>query len=193
MILSIRESIQHGIHTEVKQYGLGIDKVLFGTMVFSYADMAANYAGLAFWLKLHPHNIAIAPPGFLEQFQPQNRYANITATSPYFECDQEKGVWKMTRPFRWIEYVNPDWDETINTNEYRTQQMKDKFMNRIQELRAQGKLPSATFPMQPELCKQLSRSWNLVKEDLRMYVNPICFELAFPRSYSNATSTAPPS
>jgi len=64
--------------------------------VYSYADLAANWAGMAFFSSLF--NAA--------DIEGQHH-------ARYFEPAGE-GKWRRVRDFHWAEWVTPDWDEVLN-------------------------------------------------------------------------------
>jgi hypothetical protein len=143
---AIYASYQYGFNTEIEHFGLGIDKGI-GTAMFSYGDLAANAAGLRFWLNL----------------------------SDMFQCTAGRG-WTAIKPFRWADYVTPAWDESINPNEYKTKAIAEKVQNQLNRLYARRKNPSFVLPMDPRLCESLNGRLPSDFE-AEMVLHPKCLEL----------------
>ncbi len=90
-----------------RQSELG-SKGIESTGVMSYGDLAANYAGLTFWLTLtNPQHGHVVDRG---------------------------GKWIQVRCFDWGDYVTPAWDEGINIPCYQTGPIRKKIHARINEL-----------------------------------------------------------
>ncbi len=64
----------------------------------SYGDMSANFHGYLFWSSV------------------------FTGERPYLSC--VGGTWTQLREFKWEEYVNSSFDESINCNEWKNDRMK---------------------------------------------------------------------
>lgn len=117
------------IGKEEEEGGYGLS----ATGIKSYADMAANYHGFLFWKSL------------------------TEGDNPYIVC--ENGKWAKRRPFRWSEFVNASFDESINCNEYKTRQMQQKVDDRTKRI-VSARHPLATVfncPLDPAACGDLSR------------------------------------
>ena len=98
-------------------YGQTTEKGLFGylmTGVFSYADLSANFHGLRFWNSIFG---AVKDP------------LTGKKVDPYFTC--EKGSWVLTKKFRLEKYVDAGWDEAINCNDYKDEEIKKLVKSRI--------------------------------------------------------------
>lgn len=91
----IEAALELGKSQEEGGYGLK------ATGVKSYADMAANYKGYAFWT------------------------AVLDGDDPYFEC--KEGRWAQRRPFDWADYADASLDESVNCNDYSTPEMEKKL------------------------------------------------------------------
>lgn len=87
----VQNALQVGIEQENGPWGLK------SSGVKSYADLAANYAGLSFWSQL------------------------LDGPSPMIAC--EKGRFVQKRSFDIANYFNEAMDETINCNSYATKEM----------------------------------------------------------------------
>jgi hypothetical protein len=84
-----------------------------GTLVKSYADNSANYAGYIFW-------------------------SNLTeGENPYLVCKNNQFV--KVRTFDWRTYVDQSWNESINCSEFHPK-IKDKVLAKIDE-RGMGQCP----------------------------------------------------
>jgi hypothetical protein len=77
---AIRSALLYGYETEVGTYGMGIGSGVYGTGIFSFADLATNAAGLGFWMHL------------------KDRFMCVN------------GRWRMMKEFKWEDYVTPAWD-----------------------------------------------------------------------------------
>ncbi len=99
---SVCEALRWGKQSELGSKGIE------STGVMSYGDLAANYAGLKFWL---------------------------TLTDPldgHVAC--RDGKWIQTRCFDWAEHVTPAWDEGINIPCYKAGSVRNKINAAIQDL-----------------------------------------------------------
>jgi len=99
-------------------YGNLSESTFYGelsTGIFSFADLAANLNGLRFW------NAILA-----KQADPLQR---TVTPQPYIACRNDK--WQRVRTFDWLDYVDPAWDEAINCNAYRDDQLLHKVQKRI--------------------------------------------------------------
>ncbi|MCM2278210.1 MAG: hypothetical protein NDJ89_09050 [Oligoflexia bacterium] len=76
------------------------------TGVNSYADLAANFAGLRFYRNL------------------------VSGETPYFRC--EGGRYVPARDFRWRDFVTEAWDEGLNCSTY-TSEMEESVREFFQE------------------------------------------------------------
>lgn len=90
-----------------RQSELG-SKGIESTGVMSYGDLAANYAGLTFWLTLT---------------DPQVGHLAF-----------RDGKWIQTRCFDWAEHITPAWDEGINIPCYQAGSVREKVNAKIHEL-----------------------------------------------------------
>lgn len=84
--------------------------------------------------------------------------------------------WVQLRPFEWETYINPAWDESINSNSFCSKNMQTVFQKRINQLHSKGKLPRAEFPMEEKLCSQMVKFDD--SEHLRTYLSQSCLDLA---------------
>ncbi|PCJ30605.1 MAG: hypothetical protein COA99_17970 [Moraxellaceae bacterium] len=78
--------------------------------VKSYADMAASYSGLTFYMSL------------------------LHGEGNYLSCNQSSGEYEIQRDFDWADYVNDSWDSGINCSMfYRAKFPYDRIANRQQD------------------------------------------------------------
>jgi hypothetical protein len=81
--------------------------------VYSFADLASNWAGMTFFLAL-----------FEDADVEGMRHAH------YFEPSLQHG-WRRVRDFHWSEYITPDWDEVLNPAAAEKQLLWDKVMKNM--------------------------------------------------------------
>lgn len=105
-----KQAIDYGHLTESSIFGL------MTTGIFSWADQAANLNGLRFWNAL----LGLRPDPLTQQ-----------KPVPYMVC--ENGQWHRQRAFHWTDYVDPTWDEALNCNTYKDQQLVEKVSGLIAE------------------------------------------------------------
>lgn len=170
--LAIQNALDYGNFTEVHSYGFGIDSGLMGTGIYSYGDLAANYGGLLFWLRLTSKNVDSSPQGFLDNFPYTD---GAKGTSPHFECDSTTNTWKLQREIKMQDYINAAWDETQNMNMFLTQKMTDGFNEYLKFLHGKGQVPRDTIPFEVDSCKNL-KGYAPV-EHMRNFLSPTCFVL----------------
>lgn len=104
---NIKNAIQWGKKTEEGKFGL------ITTGVFSHADLVANFNGMRFWNQIFHFNKDPLDNSFYH-----NR--------PYLKCRINK--WKLQKYFDIDEYTDAAWDEKINCNEYRNEEIKLKIL-----------------------------------------------------------------
>lgn len=103
------------------------------TGIKSYGDMDADYQGYMFWSQL------------------------THGPNPYLVC--KNGRWSQRRQFKWEEYVNAGFDESINCNSYKTQTM-DQSVDRLSSAlrRAEGNHTNLVCPFSTQACTELVRT-----------------------------------
>lgn len=122
------------------------------TGVRSYGDMMANYQGFQFWKNL------------------------VRGPNPYFFC--KNGKWAARRPFKWEEFVNAGFDESINCNEFKTAAMSAQVDRRSSQLRqTAGAKSGLVCPFSASKCAQLV---DTIKPALvaQTVISPRCREAA---------------
>lgn len=102
------------------EYGERSERTYYGALltgVYSYADLAANFNGMRFWIHLlgeHPDPLG----------EPTDM--------PYVSCFRQQ--WVRNRPFDWRDYVDAAWDEAVNCNRFRNPMLADKVRQAVAEL-----------------------------------------------------------
>lgn len=106
---NIHEALAIGIRQEHGVWGLS------GSGVKSYADLAANYAGLIFWSNL------------------------FDGKSPLFIC--AKGTYHIGRTVDFRKYVSPALDEGINCSSYKSKKLAQEIDQRFRSMGDQKRCP----------------------------------------------------
>ena len=108
--------------------------------VFSYGDLAANYAGFRFFKDI------------------------VDLKSSYFSYDAQAGKWKLTdKAFSWRDWIDPLWDEGINCSYYHSSILGDNnlqqqiFGRYLKYQKETGK--DLSCPVLPPLCKQAAKAY----------------------------------
>lgn len=121
--------------------------------VYSYADLAANYEGHRFWEN------ALGIPG-------KGR------SSKYFYC--RDGDWHIKRQFDLADYLNEAWDEGMNCNEFRSEDMKLAVDEQIKGLELKNGKRFAC-PVFPDRVPQMIKRYGAYAKKI---LNSKIFELA---------------
>ena len=151
--------LNYNFKTEIGQYGLGEGPGI-GTGVRSYGDLAANYDGMRFWLRLTADSWAPFPGKSKEDV--------------YFKCDANKNWVRTKAKFTMEDYVSPAWDEAINPSDYRTPDAQGRIEQGIRDLFRDGKLERDALPINVDQCKQ---SLSHYPEDtLKFLISPLCLQ-----------------
>lgn len=129
-----RESLDWSIATERTYFGG------WTTGVVSYADVAANFAGMRFWRQMKQGHI-------------QNFYA----------C--EEGRFRLRKPFQILRYVDHAWDEAINCNEYPSADFRLRVSRNIAKLEAKTGV-KFQCPVLPNACEELNLRYGSLARDL---------------------------
>lgn len=112
------------------QAGIKHEEGLFGlpaTGVKSYGDLAANYAGLRFWMSI------------------------LETDRPYLGC--REGQLVQIRKFTWVDHVNHAWDEGINCSEFRNHGLGSDFDSLVTK---QMRRAQISCPVSTDLCSSLT-------------------------------------
>jgi hypothetical protein len=81
--------------------------------VYSFADLAANWAGMTFFMAL---------------FEDANVEGQVHAR--YF-ARSDDGSYRRVRDFHWAEYATSDWDEVLNPTGAETRALYDKVARNL--------------------------------------------------------------
>ena len=122
---SLDRAIAWGEETEKGKYGYAVSGI------YSYADLAANYEGLRFWLSFVDSSSDI---------------------KPYVSC--EDGVWTKLRKFDSDEYVSAAWDEGYNCNDYAVESAREKVEAAISSL-------GYACPIEPAKCDEIASRFSI--------------------------------
>lgn len=137
---SLAQVLEYGDFTEKSYFGLQANGV------YSYGDLAANYEGFKFWMRL------------------TGSYQKDGA-EPYVKC--VNGNWKINASFDWDEYISPAWDEGNNCNYYRGKDMHAKVEKRINEL-------GYTCPISEKSCGEIIRLYGHDPDLAKNLISPAC-------------------
>jgi hypothetical protein len=125
-------ALHYGDLTERTYYGALL------TGVYSYADLAANFNGMRFWI----HLLRKYPDPLREPRTP----------GPYVRCVDSR--WVKVRDFDWRDYVDAAWDEGVNCNLFRNAALAERIRTAVADLEQRtGK--RMTCPISPRLAPQL--------------------------------------
>lgn len=112
------------------------------TGVMSYGDMAANFQGMRFW----NHVLQRGPDVLGEDL------------GPYVVCQDYQ--WVQVRPVDLADYIGPEHDEANNCSRFRTPNMLQDVLNRLQEYEEQDPQGRAfKCPMQPEKIREAQKRY----------------------------------
>lgn len=122
-----------GIKLDVLAIGEKEERSYFGletTGIYSKADIAANWQGFdEFW------RVLIEPD-----------------EDAFVGC--KDGVYTLLRYFDWSKHANPAWDEGINCNEYKNEEMTKAIDNRIKLLEKQYNT-NLSCPIETNKCQDI--------------------------------------
>ncbi len=118
------------------------------TGVYSFGDLAANFAGMKFWGELVGDKVA--------------------TDKPYVKCVDDK--WVKVREFDWLDWLDDSWDEGVNCNEYKNLKFKRSVNKTIKELEI--KYPGSRFrcPVK-NTCRKLVEKYG---KDSAHLIHPDC-------------------
>ncbi len=116
----IKASVEYGELTESLYYGV------MTTGVYSHADLVANFNGMRFYNAITGENPDPLGSGNMPE--------------AYVRCLDRQ--WKRIRDFDWLDYVDAAWDEAVNLNYFRDEDLLEKALKRMEE----------TLKSQPDDC-----------------------------------------
>jgi hypothetical protein len=99
---------EHGHYQELRQLGIATGGV------YSFADLAANWAGMSFFLALFDDVVIEGEPH-----------------ARYFERASD-GRYRRVRDFHWAEWVTSDWDEVLNPAAVQSRALFEKVSANLQ-------------------------------------------------------------
>ncbi|MBD66675.1 MAG: hypothetical protein CME62_15815 [Halobacteriovoraceae bacterium] len=116
-------------------YGKWMEQTYWGlktTGIYSYADLSANFQGFLF-------------------------FKNLTqGLKPYFACKDRK--WQQIRNFDWSRYIDASWDESVNCNDFRNEELSNHFRKRLSELE-NNLQTNLSCPLKSEICFDLREKY----------------------------------
>ena len=140
----ISEALAFGERSEETYFGL------YTTGVYSYADLAVNFEGMRFWLRLLGTVPDPLEPGYFF-----NR--------AYVTCSKRFGLfgerrWRVRRRVRLATYLNAAWDEGVNCSRYRSPEIEQPITARVRELELRDGV-DYSCPIDPDGCLQAARRY----------------------------------
>lgn len=155
----LEDALQWGAFTERTYFGL------MTTGIYSYADLAANFDGMRFWIHLLGEGRDPVDSEFLSPL-------------PYIKCKRRfwtgEHYWKLVRRVHVEDYVNPAWDEAVNCQDYRNPEIAILVNRRILRQTPAG-APSRVCPVAPKACRNAADHYG---EYSRHLINTRCLEAA---------------
>lgn len=155
--VSLDEAMRWGAFTERTYFGL------MTTGMLSYADLAANFDGMRFWL----HLLGEERDPIAGLFQPR----------PYLSCRKRAltgDAWQLKREVHLEKYVNPAWDEAVNCQTYRNPEIAILVNRRILQQKLQGG-GDQICPIKPKACDEAASHYGEYRYDV---IHPRCLESA---------------
>jgi hypothetical protein len=151
----IEAALAWGERTERTYYGF------YTTGIYSHADLAANFDGMRFWLRVLGHGDDPLGGGWW-------------AGRPYIQCARKfwsrEPYWRVKRVVRMEHYVNAAWDEAVNCSHYRNPTLASLVEARVAELEVQEGSPY-TCPITPDACARAREHYGPFAERL---LHPRC-------------------
>ena len=154
-------------------WGERAERTYFGfvtTGIYSYADLAVNFDGMRFWLRVLGQQKDPLRKGWL-------------ANRSYVKCSKRlwsrEPYWRVRRGFDLGDYVNGAWDEGMNCPRYRAEDIEASIRARIEE-REQADGERYTCPINPGRCVDARKRYGLYAHAL---LHPLCVEAEESRSF----------
>lgn len=145
-------------------WGEGTERTYFGlytTGIHSFADLAVNFDGMRFWLRLLGEEGNPLDEGFFSD-------------RPYVACKRRFGFgrrrWKASRRVRLADYVTGAWDEGQNCSSYRNDEIASRIAARVAE-RGEADGRDYTCPIDPAVCADARERYGPYADRL---LNPRC-------------------
>lgn len=145
-------------------WGEGTERTYFGlytTGIHSFADLAVNFDGMRFWLRLLGEGTNPLDQGFFRD-------------RPYVACKRRFGFgarrWKAARRVRLADYVTGAWDEGQNCSSYRNDEIAARIAARVAER-------DYHCPIEPGVCADARERYGPWADRL---LHPSCFGAQHP-------------
>ncbi len=162
----------HGIEAALK-WGERSERTYFGlytTGIYSYADLAANFDGMRFWLRLLAQDTDPLETGTFFNRPIVTCGKRFWTRAPY---------WRVNRKVRVSRYVNGAWDEGSNCSRYRNPEIGALVGDRVAEREAEDST-SYACPITPQSCVRAQQRYGPYADRL---LHPLCAGAeAVPRS-----------
>lgn len=113
----LRALREHGHRQELGQLGIATGGV------YSFADLAANWAGMTFYLAL-----------FDDVTLEGEHHARYFERTP-------RGQYRRVRDFHWSEWIGPEWDEALNPSRLRERALFEKVAANLNHRPGGGRAP----------------------------------------------------
>ena len=140
---------------------------LYTTGIYSYADLAVNFEGMRFWLRV-----------LGQQQDPFER--GRLFNRPYVACGKRfwtrRPYWRVKRSFRIQDYVGGAWDEAKNCSRYRNAEIAALIHRRIEEAEVADSA-SYACPADPDECASARDRYGAYAERL---LHPRCLVAEAP-------------
>ena len=155
------------------RWGERAERTYFGlltTGIYSFADLAVNFEGMRFWLRV-----------LGQQQDPLN--GGWLANRSYVRCSRQwwngERYWRLRRRADLRDYLSAAWDEGVNCVRYRDEKLGRLVRRRVEELEAQVGA-SRTCPIDPGACADARERYGPYTEAL---LHPACAAADPPRSF----------
>ena len=161
-----------GIEAAVR-WGERAERTYFGfltTGIYSFADLAVNFDGMRFWLRVLGQSKDPLRKGWLFNRSFVSCSKRLWSRQPY---------WRLRRQIDLDDYVNPAWDEGQNCVRYRDEEIAGAVRERVAELEAQAGR-SYTCPIAPGSCVSARERYGLYAHVL---LHPACARAEKPPSF----------
>lgn len=151
----IDAALDWGEKTERTYFGL------YTTGIYSYADLAANFEGMRFWLRLVGR-------------EPDPLRSGYFFNRPYVSCGRRlfsrEPHWKVNRRVRLRTWVSGAWDEGINCSRYASAEIASRVARRVEE-RERADDAHYACPIVPDACVDVRERYGQIAARL---LHPDC-------------------
>lgn len=149
-------------------WGESAERTYFGlltTGIYSYADLAANFEGMRFWLRILGHEKDPLEKGYFF-----NR-SYVRCKTRFWKRTQ---YWKVRRRVDLSDYANAAWDEAMNCSRYRNQEVAERIRARVRD-REEFDARSYACPLDPRRCVKARERYGAQAAAL---LHPRCLDAA---------------